>query len=89
VTQAGLTSVFAPVPDVMATGNVSVTSMGNTHVNLVSLGRTKVRGFGNATVSDPIFLRLVYAPSVPEPGTLMLLGAGIAGLAGIGRRKQR
>jgi hypothetical protein len=33
------------------------------------------------------FLVLNYLPDVPEPGTLMLLGSGIAGLALIGRRK--
>jgi hypothetical protein len=32
-------------------------------------------------------LVLSYLPDVPEPGTLMLLGSGIAGLALIGRRK--
>ena len=89
VTQTKLTSDFVALPNEMATGNVSVTSMGNTHVNLVSLGRTKVRGLRNSETSSPAFLRLVFAPSVPEPGTLMLLGAGIAGLAMIGRRKRR
>ena len=89
VTQTGLTNAFAPIPDVMATGNVSVDGSGNTHVNLVSLGRTKIRGLANNDTSSPSFLRLVYAPSVPEPGTLMLLGAGVAGLAVIGRRKLR
>jgi len=87
VTQTGLTSMFLALPDVTAAGNVSVTSMGNTHVNLVSLGRTKIRGLANSDTSSPTFLQLVYAPSVPEPGTLMLLGAGVAGLVLIGRRK--
>jgi PEP-CTERM motif len=93
VTQTGLTTVTATnmnridLPDVMATGTVNVTAGGNTVVNLVSLGRTKVRGLANSDTSAASFLRLVYAPSVPEPGTLMLLGAGVAGLALIGRRK--
>ena len=89
VTQVGLTSNFAPVANVTATGDVSVTSMGNTVVNLVSLGRLKIRGLANSETASPTFLRLVYAPSVPEPGTLALLGAGVAGLAVIGRRKLR
>ena len=87
VTQTAQTDMFATRPDVMATGNVSVTSMGNTHVNLVSLGRLKLRGLANSDTSSPTFLRMVFAPDVPEPGTLMLLGAGVAGLALIGRRK--
>ena len=88
VTQTALTNMLTQMlPDVMATGAVNVTSMGNTHVNLVSLGRVKIRGLANSETSSPTFLRLVYAPSVPEPGTLMLLGAGVAGLALIGRRK--
>jgi hypothetical protein len=87
VTQTGLTSMSVALADVMATGNVSVDATGNTHVNLVSLGRTKVRGLANSDTAAPSFLRLVYAPSVPEPGTLALLGAGVAGLVLIGRRK--
>jgi hypothetical protein len=83
---SGATIAF---PDAMATGNVSVTTMGNTVVNLVSLSRTRFRGIYHSTTSAPSFLTLVYAPSVPEPGTLMLLGAGVAGLAVIGRRKLR
>jgi len=89
VTQTALTDMFAALPDVMATGAVSVTGGGNTVVNLVSLGRTKIRGLANSDTSSPTFLRLVYAPTVPEPGTLALLGAGVAGLALIGRRKLR
>ena len=93
VTQTGLTGPIGPLgtigalPDVMATGNVSVDASGNTHVNLVSLGRTKVRGLATSDTAAPSFLRLMYAPSVPEPGTLALLGAGVVGLALIGRRK--
>jgi hypothetical protein len=86
VTQTMLTSMGNALPDVMATGNVSVDGSGNTHVNLVSLGRTKVRGLATSDTSAPSFLRLVFAP---EPGTLALLGAGVAGLALIGRRKRQ
>ncbi|HEU4430864.1 MAG TPA: PEP-CTERM sorting domain-containing protein [Myxococcota bacterium] len=88
VTQTGLTSDFTAIPDVMATGSVNVTAGGNTVVNLVSLGRLRVRGLANSETSSPTFLRLEYAADgVPEPGTLALLGAGVAGLVMIGRRK--
>jgi hypothetical protein len=85
VTQSGLTSDFSAIPDVMATGGVTVTGGGNTVVNLVSLGRLKIRGLANSETASPTFLRLVY----PEPGTLALLGTGALGLALIGRRKLR
>ena len=90
VTQTAQTNMFLALSDVMATGNVSVDGSGNTHVNLVSLGRVKIRGLANSETSSPTYLKLVFAPDVvPEPGTLMLLGAGVAGLALIGRRKMR
>ena len=34
-------------------------------------------------------LTLEYVPHIPEPGTLLLLGSGLAGLVLIGRRKMR
>jgi hypothetical protein len=93
ITQTALTTMFGALPDVMATGNVSVTTMsGNsfTNVNLVSLSRTKIRGLANSDTTAPSYLLLKYFNGpVPEPGTLALLGAGVAGLVLIGRRKLR
>jgi len=88
VTQTGLTTMFGTLPDVMATGGVVVTAMGNTEITLVSLGRLKIRGLANSDTSSPTYLKLTYA-ATPEPGTLMLLGAGVAGLVLVGRRKLR
>ena len=49
---------------------------------LVHVGGIDVQGQGSAFLSDG------PAP-VPEPGTMMLLGSGLAGLAGWGRKKFR
>jgi hypothetical protein len=75
------------VPDATGMGGVAVTPGGNTIVTLVSLGRLKIRGLATSDTSSPSYLILKYAPTVPEPGTLMLLGAGVAGLVAVGRRK--
>jgi hypothetical protein len=75
--------------------NAPATQMGSN--NLVNGGGTVVLVTGLNVVTSiagqlPSFaiLTLTYAADgvvVPEPGTMLLLGAGIAGLAAIGRKK--
>jgi hypothetical protein len=56
-------------------------------ITLVTMGKTIVSGLATNTTAAPTTLTLYYATAAPEPGTLVLLGAGVLGLAAIGRRK--
>jgi hypothetical protein len=86
VTQTGLTSALAPIPDARATGGVSVTPAGNTHVALVSLSRIRVRGVVMFTGTTLARVTLVYAP---EPAAGWLLGGAAVGLASVGAARRR
>jgi len=81
---------FASAGTVMwSGGGVSLTPGGNTHITLVTLSHVRVRSSlgANYSVGLPQSLRLVYAP---EPSAaLLLLRAGLAGLAAAGRRARR
>lgn len=57
---------------------------GTISLNGITLGVVSIPGFGNATVKADI----VFTGIVPEPGTALLLGGGLAGLAAAGRRQQ-
>jgi PEP-CTERM motif len=44
-------------------------------------------GTGFFSLEDPVDLNLKVTPGVPEPSTLLMMGTGIAGFAGMLRRK--
>jgi hypothetical protein len=87
----GLTSAGNPIPNVTAPGSFNLTANGGGTVTLVSPSKITITG-GLATRKTAAFttLKLSFKGGdvVPEPGTLLLLGAGVAGLALIGSRKR-
>ena len=90
-TFTGLTSKFAPlaVPTVKAIGTFNLTAMGGGTVTLVAPSKISIDGpLAQRRTASFTSLKLTYAPdSVPEPATLLLLGAGALGLAIVGTRK--
>lgn len=85
----GLTLNEAPNPSAATlteTGGYSVTAAGDVHVQLVSLGRIRVRGIETSNRALIARLTLVF---VPEPAGPLLLGVAVLALAGAQRRLRR
>jgi hypothetical protein len=87
LTFTGLTTKFAPLPDVTAQGSFMLTANGGGTVTLVSPSKISINGpLAQRRTASFTSLTLSYAP---EPGTLLLLGAGVAGLVLVGSRKRK
>jgi len=83
LTFTGLTTKGAALPTVVAMGSFGLTDMGRGTVTLVAPSKISIDGLllQRRTVS---FATLTL--TFPEPSTLLLLGAGVAGLALIRKR---
>ena len=83
----GLTSLGVPLPNVTTTGSFDLTANGGGTIQLVIANKLVISGptYGlQSTTATPTILRLRF---IPEPGSLLLLGSGVLGLALVGRRR--
>jgi len=69
---------------VTVAGKNNLTPGGAGSLTLVAPGKVYTTIGADAFIPSPAFMTLTF---VPEPGTLLLLGSGIAGLALIGRKR--
>jgi hypothetical protein len=70
-----------------ATGTNNLSASGGT-ITLVSPFLVLIRGATTENRAGYAQLSLSFSNKIPEPGTLLLLGSGVAGLAFLGRRKR-
>jgi hypothetical protein len=85
----GLTTKGAALPDVTAKGTFNLNGAGGGTVTLVAPSKISIDGpLAQRRTAGFTTLKLTYA-AAPEPSTLLLLGAGVAGLVLVGTRKGR
>jgi hypothetical protein len=72
---------------IMDTGVDNRTAAGNGTLVLVSPTNVSLGALGNLAAIARLTLTYSGIPTVPEPGTLLLLGTGFAGLIAVGRKR--
>ena len=82
----GLTTKGAALPNVTAVGSFNLTANGGGTVTLVSPSKISIDG--NLAQRRTAGFTSLVLNFVPEPGTLLLLGAGALGLVLMGSRKR-
>jgi hypothetical protein len=86
LTFTGLTTKMAALPTVTAMGSFALTGGGGGQVTLVAPSKISIDGpLAQRRTAGFTALTLTFAP---EPSTLLLLGAGVAGLVLVGTRKR-
>ena len=87
-TFTGLTTKGMALPSVVAAGSFNLDGAGAGTVTLVSPSKISINGaLAQRRTAAFTTLKLTFV-GVPEPGTLLLLGAGAIGLALVGSRKR-
>ena len=82
--QQGSTANNNYLPQGVTATNISASDMSGT-INFA--GGIAPGGSAFFSLEDPVDVNLVVSAATPEPGTLLMMGTGIAGFAGMLRRK--
>lgn len=84
----GVSQPTATVASTATTTGTNSLTAGGGQITLVTPFLVLIRGASMENRAGYAVLSLNFSNKIPEPGTLLLLGSGVAGLAFLGRRKR-